>query len=115
MLQLVYPKSEGFKPENLAGIPTKSGQFSGYYLLGMAVRTSIIGTVDRYICFTNMDCDQVWIEKISNKSSMNHLAFDDTVHIDDEGEFKELLTFFEKKKILDAYQSLSQEKTDGKE
>lgn len=104
-LELLYPSDEKFEFKKIQGIPNKFGEFSGYYLLAMARSYMKVGlgktTVDRYVCFTNEKYDEVWIEKLSIFRPRKWLAFEDTIKIDDDDEFSEILNFFKQKKILD--------------
>jgi hypothetical protein len=104
-LELAYPDRGKFNPKELPAIPNKGGQFSGYYMLAMARSYLSVGsgktTVDRYVCFTNEVGDQVWIEKLSIFRPRQWFAFDDTVKIESDEEFNELLNFFVNEGILD--------------
>jgi hypothetical protein len=104
-LELTHPEQGKFDPKNLPAIPNKNSQFSGYFLLAMARSYMSVGsgktTVDRYVCFTNENGDQVWIEKLSLFRPRRWFAFDDTVKIESDEEFDELLKFFVDEGILD--------------
>lgn len=102
-LNLTHPLDGIFDPSKIVGIPNKHSQFSGYYLLGMA-ETVLSGggiAVDRYVCFTNIEKDQVWIEKLTHLRVRGWFVIEDTVKIEDDEEFNLLLQFFKEKNILD--------------
>ena len=104
-LELTYPTDENFEFKKIQGIPNKWGEFSGYLMIAMARSYLGVGsrrtTVDRYVCFTDESYNQVWIEKLSIFRPRKWLAFEDTVKIEDDQEFNEVLKFFKDKNILD--------------
>lgn len=106
-LDLIYPsQQEGFSFDNLQGIPNKAGQFSGYYLISLirsyfTTTSGARSSVDRYVCFTNETKDQVWIEKLSFFNHKKWIVFEDTVKIDNNEEFNEVLSFLKERKILE--------------
>lgn len=106
-LELLYPaREEGFKTEDPKGIPNKNGAFSGYYLLAM-VRSCLVTsvgrstTIDRYVCFSDETFSNVWIEKLTIFKARKWFVFEDTIKIESDEEFNEVLNFLKNKKILD--------------
>jgi hypothetical protein len=106
-LELLYPhQQEGFDLTNLKALPNKHNEPSGYYMIAfirsyMSTGQGRSTTVDRYLCFTNEERDNVWIEKLSIFRPRNYLVFDDTIKIEDDEEWNEVLTFLKKRKILE--------------
>jgi hypothetical protein len=98
-LALIYPLKKPYDFDNLIGIPNKNGEFSGYYLLAIAESIGLFS--DHYICFTNVDRNNVWIEKASIVSNKDWFCFDDLVKIKDEEEFNLVHSFLVKESILD--------------
>ena len=106
-LELLYPsQQEGFDFSNLKALPNKHQEFSGYYLIAFLRSYMNTGkgrstTLDRYVCFTNEQRDNVWIEKLTIFRPRNYLVFDDTIKIEDDEEWNEVLSFLKERKILE--------------
>ena len=104
-LELLHPADGQFDFKKIQGIPNKHGEFSGYLLIAMVRSYLSVGsgktTVDRYVCFTDETYNQVWIEKLTIFRPRRWFAFEDTIKIEDEEEFNELLDFLKEKEILD--------------
>jgi len=105
-LELTYPDpNKEFDLTELPAIPNKHQEESGYLLIAMVrsyLKTSVAKTtLDRYVCFTNYDRDQVWIEKLTILRAKRWFAIDDTKKIEDNEEHKELLRFLMNSKVLD--------------
>jgi len=106
-LELSYPHTQvGFDVKDLKAIPNKNNEASGYYLIAFVRSYMNTGkgrstTMDRYICFTNEERDNVWIEKLTIFRPRQYLAFDDTIKIEDDEEWTEVLNFLRERKILE--------------
>lgn len=105
-LRLLYPHdSEGFSHRDLKAIPNQHNQESGYYLIAMlaSYMTSSASstTLDRYVCFTNQQKDQVWIEKLGILRAKRWFVFEDTRKIESDEEWNEVFTFLKTRKILE--------------
>ena len=99
-LELTYPDpNKSFDFTELPSLPNKYKEDSGYLLIAMIRSTLNNSTVDRYVCFTNQDRTEVWLEKLAVTRLRRWFAIDDTVRIDDE-EFNEVYSFLKKEKVL---------------
>jgi hypothetical protein len=100
-LELIYPATqEGFDFKNIKAIPNRHREESGYYLIALVKRPSRISP-ERYVCFTNITKDQVWIEKVATLRSSEYLAFEDIRQIDNDEEWNEIFNFLKARKILE--------------
>lgn len=104
-LSLIYPhNSEGVDFAKIKAIPNKHNEESGYFLIALVA--SLIGkinpsTLDRYVCFTNEQRDQVWIEKLGIVRAKKWFVFEDTRKIENDDEWKEVYAFLKNRKILE--------------
>jgi len=105
-LKLIYPHDlESVDFSKIKAIPNKDNQSSGYYLI--AIAASQLGsnlqshTIDRYICFTNEQRDQVWIERLGILRAKKWFVFEDTRKIENDEEWQEIFNFLKQKKILE--------------
>lgn len=99
-MKLLQPR-DGNIQYPLPGIPDRLGQHTGYHFIAM-VEDSGSG----YVCFTNKEMNQVWIEKFSYLQAHGQFSFEMLMRIDDEGEFNAVHSFLIEKEILDATKSL---------
>lgn len=100
-MRLRYPSPEDLKRQkvnwkNLPEIPIKLGTPSGFLILGLASSGS-----DAYVCFTNLEKDNVWIEKFHALQTTGMFHFEMFRQIDDKEEFALAYKFFQTMGILD--------------
>lgn len=105
-LKLIYPHdSEGVDFNKIKAIPNQHNTFSGYYLIAIAASQLGSGaqshTIDRYVCFTNEQKDQVWIEKLGILRPKKWFVFEDTRKIESDEEWQEVFNFLKERKILE--------------
>jgi hypothetical protein len=105
-LKLIYPHdSEGINLKKIKDIPNINNEPSGYSLIAMVASSLGVGTrshiLDRYVCFTNHQRDQVWIEKLGIIRAKRWFVFEDTRKIEDDKEWEEVFNFLKQRKILD--------------
>lgn len=95
-MKLLRP-SNGEIQYPLPGIPDRLGQHTGYHFIAMTEDNG-----NGYVCFTNKDMNQVWIEKFSYLQAHGQFSFEMLRRIDDEKEFAAVHQFLVEKEILDA-------------
>lgn len=94
-MKLLYP-NDGIIKYPLPGIPNRLGQDTGYKFIAM-----VADGTDAYVCFSNENMDQIWIEKFSNIQAIGQFHFGMLRRIEDENEFSAVFTFLIEKEILD--------------
>jgi len=99
-MKLLQPK-DGNIQYPLPGIPDRLGNHTGFHFIAMAEDSG-----SGYVCFTNKDMNQVWIEKFSRFQAVGQFTFDMLEKIDDDGEFNAIHTFLVEQEILDAIQGV---------
>ena len=96
-LNFVYPtKAKDFNPNALHGLPDKQGNPSGYLVIA-----AIKSPSDVYVCFTDKEKEEVWIEKTSKIIDVGQICSNNMVRIDNEHEFNNVHQFLVNEGILD--------------
>ena len=95
-MKLSIPKNNNIDWDKLPGIPDRLGNHSGAYLIAAVEDGSSF-----YVCLTNEERDQVWIEKISSFQAVGQFHFEQLIRIEDDQEWTAIHNFLIQKGILD--------------